>query len=212
MNLEELKQFLTENHSVDEVKGLLSSIGFTPQNEVKFDNRIKTLIETDAEARRYIDSVKDSHFSKSLETWKTNNLNSLIEEEVKKRFPDSSPEALKLAELERKIQETEAKARTAELRARARDVAREKQLPFEFIDRFLGDDEETTLKNISDFEKVWTTTISQEVEKKMASNGRDPNLEHQNNNSGKTFTAEEIAKMDSATLKKNWAQVQKLMK
>jgi hypothetical protein len=212
MDLEALKQFLSGNKDSDDLKNVLTEHGFQPKTDLKFDDSLKSFIESDEEAKKYLSSTKDKFFTSSLESWKSNNLENLINEEIKKRFPEKSPEQVKLAELEFKIQESERKAMMAELRAKARDLAKEKNLPFEFIDRFIGENEEATVQSINDFEKIWTTTIAKEVEKRMAGNHRDPNQDKSGGGNGQTFTTDEILKMDSETLRKNWATIQKMKK
>src|SRR5690606_40465389 len=42
--------------------------------------------------QKWLQSEKDRHFSKGLETWKENNLSSIVEEEIKKRYPEETEE------------------------------------------------------------------------------------------------------------------------
>lgn len=46
--------------------------------------------------KKWFDSVKDKHFNKALETWKSNNLTKLIDDEVKKKFQTKMKRILKL--------------------------------------------------------------------------------------------------------------------
>jgi hypothetical protein len=64
----------------------------------------KEKIKSDKEFKAYLDSEEDKHYSKALETWKTNNLQGLIDEEIKKRFPEKDPKDTELAKLKAEME------------------------------------------------------------------------------------------------------------
>ena len=104
------------------------------------------------EFKSYLDSVKDKHFDKALETWKSNNLQTIINDEVLKATgKKKTPEQLKIEELEKNFNEQKAKAERAEKIAKYKDVLAEKKIPGEMIDYFLTDDDETTNTRIDNF-------------------------------------------------------------
>ena len=53
--------------------------------------------------KQYIEKQKDSHFSKSLKTWKQNNLAAEVEKEIAKRFPAETAEQKRIRELEQEM-------------------------------------------------------------------------------------------------------------
>ena len=209
MELEQIKAYLTENKDSDELKGVISELGWNSNSqELQFDDRVKTFLETNQSARSYLDSLKDSHASKAINTWKEKTMPSLLEQEISKRYPSESPESKKLKELERKIEEAERKALEATLKSRAREIASEKQLPISLVDNFLGQDEETTLKNLETFHQTFNEEVQKAVEAKMASGGRDPNSDKKKD--GKTFTSEDVMKMKSSEIQANWDAIKHL--
>ncbi|MFD1206648.1 DUF4355 domain-containing protein [Sporosarcina contaminans] len=127
-----------------------------------------------ADVRSVIDAEKDKHHNKALETWKTNNLESLVEAEVKKRNPDKTPEQLELEKLRKEI-EDERNARNREaLKNKALEVASEKGLPKGVLDFFIAEDEEKTLANLTTLEQEVQAAIQAGVEAKFKQNGRNP--------------------------------------
>ena len=103
MNKKELLKVIEsidDEGSVDEVlsgsdfaKSLLQS-GLTLN---AFKEKLK-----EPEFKSYLDSVKDKHFDKALETWKSNNLQTIINDEVLKATgKKKTPEQLKIEELEK---------------------------------------------------------------------------------------------------------------
>lgn len=49
---------------------------------------VQQFLQDNKEAKSWLDSTVDKRTTKSIETWKSNHLEQLIEEEVKARFPD----------------------------------------------------------------------------------------------------------------------------
>ena len=101
-----------------------------------------------------IESEKDSMFNGYLETWKTNNLETLVqgrvEEQVKQLNPQKSPAEIEVENLRREI-EQERLGRTREgLKAKALGKLSESGLTLDekLLERLIGDDEETTVGNL----------------------------------------------------------------
>jgi len=125
-----------------------------------------------ADVRSVIDAEKDKHHNKALETWKSNNLEMLIEAEVKKRNPDKTPEQIELEKLRKEI-EDERNARNREkLMNEAIKQATEKGLPVDVLDFFIGVDEDTTMSNLSKLEEAFNKAVQSQVDGKFKDNGR----------------------------------------
>ena len=144
-----------------------------------------------ADVRSVIDAEKDKHHNKALETWKSNNLEMLIEAEVKKRNPDKTPEQIELEKLRKEI-EDERNARNREkLMNEAIKQATEKGLPVDVLDFFIGDDEDTTMSNLSKLEEAFNKAVLSQVDNKFKDNGRS--IEKPGNISATTTNLSELA-------------------
>lgn len=144
-----LVEGIEESGSIDEVlsntdlvKGLLSS-------NLNLENFKAKMNE--GEFKGYLDSIKDQHSSKALETWKKNNLQKLIDDEIKKRDPNKTPEQIKIEELEKKFADMEKAKTRAEMTSKYKDVLSEKGVDSKYLKFLLADDEETTTANIEEF-------------------------------------------------------------
>lgn len=193
MNKKELLKLIEsidDEGSVDEVlsesdfaKSLLQS-GLTLN---AFKEKLK-----EPEFKSYLDSVKDKHFDKALETWKSNNLQTIINDEVLKATgKKKTPEQLKIEELEKNFNEQKAKAERAEKIAKYKDVLAEKKIPGEMIDYFLTDDDETTNTRIDNFATYVEGMVNSSVKEKMANGSYTPPGE----NGAGDLTVDDIAKM-----------------
>lgn len=125
-----------------------------------------------------LDSLKDTHHKTALETWKSNHLNQLVEEEVKKRNPpEETPEQKRIRELEEKIANGEKATQRAELKNKAMAYATDNKLPSKFaskyIERFLGDDESSTTATLSELKTDLDALINDGVNNKFKENGRE---------------------------------------
>lgn len=135
---------------------------------------LSAAVATNKEIESELDSEKDKHHNTALETWKTNNLESLVEAEVKKLNPDKSPAEIELEKLRKQFEDSE-KARNREtLKNKALEVASEKGLPKGVLDFFIADDEEGTLANLTALEMELATAIQAGVDAKFKENGRTP--------------------------------------
>lgn len=193
MNKKELLKLvenIDDEGSVDEVlsgsdfaKSLLES-GLTLN---AFKEKLK-----EPEFKSYLDSIKDKHFDKALETWKSNSLQTIINDEVLKATgKKKTPEQLRIEELEKNFNEQKAKAERAEKIAKYKDVLAEKKIPGEMIDYFLTDDDETTNTRIDNFATYVEGMVNSSVKEKMANGSYTPPGE----NGAGDLTVDDIAKM-----------------
>lgn len=144
------------------------------------------------EFKSFMDSEKDTHANKALETWKANNLQTIINDEVLKATgKKKTPEQIKIEELEKSFNEQKAKAERAEKVAKYKDVLAEKKIPGEMIDYFLTDDDETTNTRIDNFATYVEGIVSSSVKEKIANGSYTPPGE---NGSG-DLTVDDLAKM-----------------
>jgi hypothetical protein len=194
MNLEDVKKFFEENKDNEEVKAYLQGLRSLSVEEVQ------QMLTENEELKRWFDSEKDRHFSKSLSTWQKNNLQKLIDEEIKKRFPEADPKDVKLKELEAKIKQMEQEKLREALKNKALTHATEKKLPVQLIDFLIGQDEESTLQNLAKFEEVWTSNLQTLVDEKLKSNGVTP----KDGDKPKTFTKEQLSSMTPDEINKHW--------
>ena len=98
MNIEEIKSFIESNKDSEEVKGLLS----TYQTPITLDT-VKSYLEKEADGIAFLQSYTDKKVTQGITSYKQNNLQKLIEEEIAKRNPQKSAEQIKMEELQREI-------------------------------------------------------------------------------------------------------------
>lgn len=134
----------------------------------------KNKITSDKDFSSFLDSEKDKHYSKALETWKTNNLQKLIDQEVKKRYPDKSEKDIELENLRREFEELKNAKVREELTNKALKIASEKKLPSDLITFFIGQDEESTIKNLESLETVFTKQLETVVTERLNGNSYVP--------------------------------------
>lgn len=193
MNKKELLKLIESVDDEDSVDEVLSKSDFAKsllQSALTLNTFKEKLKEPEFES--YLDSVKDKHFDKALETWKSNNLQTIINDEVLKATgKKKTPEQLKIEELEKNFNEQKAKAERAEKIAKYKDVLAEKKIPGEMIDYFLTDDDETTNTRIDNFATYVEGMVSSSVKEKMANGSYTPPGE----NGAGDLTVDDIAKM-----------------
>ncbi|MEB3127530.1 DUF4355 domain-containing protein [Bacillus paralicheniformis] len=166
MNLEEVKQFLNDNKENEDVKAYLEELSAVSADKVK------GFLETD-EGQKLIRPKLDQHFTKSLETWKANNLDELVDTKVKELYPEETEEQKRIRKLEQELEKQQREAKREKLMNTAISYASEKGLPTDLVAYFLGDDEETTKSNLGTLEEKFSAFVNKAVEDKFRANGRD---------------------------------------
>ena len=133
---------------------------------------VKEFLVTDEEGKKYLQSVTDSVVTKAISTYKEKTLPSLVDEEVNKRFPQESEEKKELKKIQSRMQQMEAELKKKELLNKAIQIANEKKLPLKLVERFLGEDEETTTKNLDELSTVFSDHAKSIVEEQFKKGGR----------------------------------------
>lgn len=169
MTFEEVKEFLeSEAGKASEVTAYLQ--GLNPLTVA----RVQEYIDKVPEGKSWADSLKDKHLQKGLETWKTNNLESLINEEIKKRFPEKDEKELEVEKLRAEIEKMKQEKLRETLTNKAIKIATEKNLPIELVDFFIGADEQTTVSNVKVFEDTFSQYVQKMVEQRLKGDGYVP--------------------------------------
>ncbi|MDK2800573.1 MAG: hypothetical protein PWQ70_2192 [Clostridiales bacterium] len=168
MNLEEIKKYLEENKDNDDVKAFVQ--GLNPITK----ERIETFVRTEKEGKSWLDSQNDKYFQKALETWKTNNLQKLIDEKIKELYPEEDPKDIELKKMKQEIEKMKKEKQRESLLNKALKIADEKKLPKDILDYFIADNEENTLKNLDSLEKVFSTHVENLVNERLKSGNYTP--------------------------------------
>ncbi|PLS04027.1 DUF4355 domain-containing protein [Neobacillus cucumis] len=186
MNLEEIKKFFEEQKDNEDVKSYLQGLSqVTPDG-------VQTFLDSE-DGKKLLQPRLDSYFTKGLETWKSNNLKKLVDEEVKKQNPPTNP-------LEKQLEDLKRELLLKDLKAKAKDVASENKLPLKIVDYFVGNDEESTIANLKTLQEVFDTHINERVQEQLKSGGINPAQGTTpptiTREQLKGMTAEEIQKLD----------------
>ena len=166
MDVKEIKQFIEENKDNADVVELVNSFKVEPTLEV-----FKEKISTDPEFKSFMDSEKDKHHSKALDTWKTNNLDIIVDEKVKTLYPQDDPKDLEMKRLRQEMEDIKNNATRERMTNLALKKANELNIPTELVDFFVASDEDKTLENIERFSKTYTEGIQSTVKAKLEGNG-----------------------------------------
>lgn len=136
MELSEVQQFIEANKDKPEVQKFVS--GFVTADKVS------SYLSTE-DGSKILQPIKDQHFSKSLETWKAKNLQSIIDEEVGKRNPKETDEQKRLRKLEEENAAIKKQNRLSDMKGKAVKFASEKNIPVSLFDHLSYPDTEEEL-------------------------------------------------------------------
>ena len=202
MNIEEVKNFINDNKESEEVKTYLQDF-----NKLSVEG-IENYVTEDEEGKKWFDSIKDKHFNKALDTWKSNNLTKLIDDEVKKKFPSKDEKEIEVDNLKFEIEKMKQEKLHEVLTSKAIKTASDKSLPLNLVDFFIAQDEEATVNNLKVLEESFNKEVQKAVEKRLKNEGYNPPKD----TSGNTLTLENIKNMSQAEINKNWDKVKEILK
>lgn len=195
----ELVKDIEDSADVDEV---------VSKSYLNLDN-FKAKLE-EADFKSFMDSEKDKHSSKAIQTalenFKNKDMQKLIDAEVMKRTgKNESPEQKKIRELEEQFANLQKQKVHAEMVSKYKDVLTEKQIPTSLIDFILGDDDEVTKANIDLFENSMKQYIDNKVQERIKGNSYTP----PKGEPQKKITAEDLKNMSADEINKNWERISK---
>lgn len=168
MNFEEVKAFLeSEEGKAQEVSAYLQ--GLAPVTIAKVESFTNT-----PEGKSWLDSAKDKHLQKGLETWKANNLEGLLDAEIKKRFPEKDPKDVEMEKLKNEIEQMKLSKEKEALTNKAMKLAGEKGLPLDLVSFFIGSDENSTTANLKALEDTYNTSVQKGLEARLKTDGYTP--------------------------------------
>jgi uncharacterized protein YbcC (UPF0753/DUF2309 family) len=141
-------------------------------------------------AKKHLQPVLDSHFSKSLETWKSNNLDKLVNEKMAKLNPQESAEQKMIRELQEQVNNIKQEKTKQEIKAQA--LQESEGLPKSLVDFLITDDIQSTRYNLTLAQNEINALIQKEVEKKLGEGSIPKNTTLSNTTS---ITKEQFNKM-----------------
>lgn len=138
----------------------------------------KGKIKSDKDFKSFIESENDKYHNKALKTWKENNLEKELEPFIKEKYPEliTDPTQKKLLELEKQLADEKAANARKDLLTDAIKYANEKGIKLSSIDKFLGEDLDSTKANLDALAEDWSKGIESVVEQKMKSNSYIPGM------------------------------------
>jgi hypothetical protein len=170
--------------TADEITFLKALKTLTPES-------VKDYLEKDETGKKYLQSLNDAAVTKGITTFKEKTMPGLIEDAIKIKFPAETEEQKRLRLQDEKIAALETANKKKDLLNKAISIATEKKLPLKLVERFVGEDEESTSNNIALLETEFNNTLKVLVDEKFKAGGREPNT-------GNSNPAEDYSQMSDA--------------
>jgi len=173
LTVKEVKEFFDKNKDTEDVKTYLKELKIVTSKEAE------TYLETD-DGKKLLQPKLDSYFSKSLESWKENNLEKEFEtklaDEIAIRYPTETEEQKRIKVLEKAKEETDLKLVNAELKNIAIAYLNKVELPLDLTEFLIGKDEGRTVEKLDMFKNMmgaFQKKITEELYKKHGREVKD---------------------------------------
>ncbi|CAI3211796.1 DUF4355 domain-containing protein [Clostridium neonatale] len=196
MKLKSLTQLLAnvtdEEMDIDEILKGNEDISKMFEKPITLD-AVKDFVTNNEEGKQYLQSYGDKRVTDGIKTWKDKNLQILINDEVLKATgKKKTPEQLKMEELEKKFNESEAKRIEAENTGKLKDMLSGAGLdPIKTLEFFNINNMDNIDKSIGNFKAIIDERVKADVKEQLSAGNYPPPGE---NGSGE-LTANDIAKM-----------------
>lgn len=152
------------NDDANDVKGYKSvdnSIG-----DITLE-QFKNALENNIECKGYFDSLCDKtvniRLDKGIESWKDKNLQTIIENEINKRYPQKTESELRFEEQQKALEKAQEEKRQLQLQIKYQDLMAKNNLPIDILDFVSGKDIESTITNIERFKGCINKLIDERV-------------------------------------------------
>lgn len=165
MTFDEAKKALDEFKGTDDYNNYIAGL--------MTDDSVQNYLDSDA-GKKILQPILDKNFNKGLSTWQTNNLSKLVDDEVKKRYPEKDEKDIELANLQAQLDALQQENTKKELLIKAQAMATEKKLPVDLVSYFIGKDEDETKNNLKAFEKAFTGAVGTAVDTKLKDTSHVP--------------------------------------
>ena len=152
--LAELLKNSKDDDNIDEILGKAEPVKALVNSGLTLD-AFKSKLESDPNFKSFMDSEKDKHLQKGIDTFKTNNLQKLVDEEYKKQHPEADPKDTEIAKLKKQFEDMQKESLKKDLTNKALKTMTEKKLPTDLVNFIVGADEDSTNKNLEALEKVF---------------------------------------------------------
>ncbi|MBN1079307.1 DUF4355 domain-containing protein [Clostridium botulinum] len=139
----------------------------------------KGKIKSDKVFQQFMDSERDTYHSKALKTMKEKGTwENEFSNELHTKYPDliTDPTQKELIQLKADLEKERAANVRKDLLTEAVKYANEKGIKLSAIDKFLGDDLDTTKSNLDALAEDWSKGIEAVVEQKMKVNSYIPGI------------------------------------
>lgn len=170
MDIKEISAFIASNKDNDDVKTFVNS--FYSQD------KLNAYFATE-EGKKILQPTLDQYHHKSLETWKSNNLASLVESEISKRYPAETEEQKRLKKIENELNEQKLLANREKLKNTAITKLNEAKLPLDFAELLSADDDESLNKRFDLIKNVWEKNLSERIKQEIKNNSREVHRDKQ---------------------------------
>lgn len=190
--INELLKDMADDMDIDEAMKGNTTLAKLFEKGLTLDE-VKNFIDTNEDGKKYLESYGDKRVTDGIKTWKDKNLQTIINDEVLKATgKKKTPEQLKMEELEKKFNESEAKRIAAENTGKLKDMLSGAGLdPVKTLEFFNVNNMDNIDKSIGNFKAIIDEKVKADVKEQMSAGNYPPPGE----NGAGELTANDIAKM-----------------
>lgn len=131
----------------------------------------KTMLADNLELKGYFDSETDKavnkRLDKAVESWKSKNLQNIVEAEINKRYPKKTQAEIDFEEKVKELEQLQEEKRQLELKIKYQEEIQKNGLDPSILKFVVGENMDTTLANIKEFKEMLDNIVERETKKEI---------------------------------------------
>lgn len=131
----------------------------------------KTMLADNLELKGYFDSETDKavnkRLDKAVESWKSKNLQNIVEAEINKRYPKKTQAEIDFEEKVKELEQLQEEKRQLELKIKYQEEIQKNGLDPKVLKFVVGENMDTTLANIKEFKEMLDNIVDRETKKEI---------------------------------------------
>lgn len=131
----------------------------------------KTMLADNLELKGYFDSETDKavnkRLDKAVESWKSKNLQNIVEAEIEKRYPKKTQAEIDFEKKVAEVEKLQEEKRQLELKIKYQEEIQKNGLDPSVLKFVVGENMDTTLANIKEFKEILNNIIERETKKEI---------------------------------------------
>lgn len=197
-NFNEIVDYLNDSNNLnDEVREFIKSYS-------------RNYFEKDEDGQKFFTELSNPRIDNALKTFKEQDMPKFVDEEIKKRFPEVTPEQRQIKELQLQLENMQKETQRKENKIKLNEILNKEGLDIDLVEFVEDIDLEVATKKVQKLKERIELEVKKETAKIFKQNGRD--IKDIDNPNKTNITLEDVKNMSEKEIIANLDAIRELYK